>query len=213
MALTKAKVREILSEAGVESEKISDAVDKIIDGHVTSINALREERDNLKKDADKLADTEKELNELKKTIESNEKDPYKVKYEAKKEEFENFKKQIAEKESKKQKEDAYIQLLKESNVSEKRIKAIIKASEDSINSVKFDKDGKIENAEDLKKAIAEEWDDFIEKTVVKGAKTEKPPANDGKQTMTKEQIMAIKNGVERRKAIAENKDLFGIGDE
>ena len=42
MALTKAQVREILSAAGVTSEHMSDAVDKIIDSHLTSLNALRE---------------------------------------------------------------------------------------------------------------------------------------------------------------------------
>ena len=45
MALTKAKVKEILSKAGVEAENMDAAVDSILNGHIASIDALREERD------------------------------------------------------------------------------------------------------------------------------------------------------------------------
>ena len=48
MALTKVKVREILSTAGVDADHMSEAVNAIIDGHVASIDALREENGNLK---------------------------------------------------------------------------------------------------------------------------------------------------------------------
>lgn len=65
MALTKAQVREILSTAGVDREHMSDAVDKIIDGHLASINVLREEADKYKADAEKLPNVQKELDDLK----------------------------------------------------------------------------------------------------------------------------------------------------
>lgn len=210
MALTKAKVKEILSAAGVEAEKMADAVEAIIDGHVTTINALREERDNLKADAEKLADTTEELEELKKAVAQNEKDPYKVKYEAIKEEFEGYKADIEKKETARNKENAYKSLLIESGVSEKRISAILKVTD--FESIKLDKDGKVEDSENVKKSIKEEWADFIQTKVVKGANPEKPPQNSGTKTMTKEQIEAIKDGTERRKAMMENKELFGIGD-
>ena len=48
MALTKAQVKEILSEAGADGEKIADAVQKILDGHVATIEALRKEYDDFK---------------------------------------------------------------------------------------------------------------------------------------------------------------------
>ena len=65
MALTKAQVREILSTAGVDREHMSDAVDKSIDGHLASINVLREEADKYKADAEKLPNVQKELDDLK----------------------------------------------------------------------------------------------------------------------------------------------------
>ena len=65
MALTKAQLREILSDAGADSDKIGDAVAKIIDGHTASIDALREERDTLKANLAKAEAAAKESNELK----------------------------------------------------------------------------------------------------------------------------------------------------
>lgn len=209
MALTKAKVKEILSTAGVEADKMNDAVDAIIDGHVTSIDALREERNNYKADAEKYADTSKELEELKKSVAKNEKDPYKVKYEAMKEEFEKYKADVEKKETTRSKESAYKELLKEAGVSDKRIASIIKVT--NLEDLKI-KDGKFEDSESLKNSIKEEWADFIVSESTKGAETKKPPINNGTKTRTKDEILAIKDGVERRKAMAENPELFGIGD-
>ena len=70
MALTKAKIKEILSEAGADESKISDATLKIMEGHTASIDALREERDTYKKEADAAADAKKEAADLKKENES-----------------------------------------------------------------------------------------------------------------------------------------------
>ena len=66
MALTKAKVREILSAAGVDSEHSHDAVEAIIDGHLSSIEALREEVAKYKEEAEKLPAVQKELDGFKK---------------------------------------------------------------------------------------------------------------------------------------------------
>ena len=72
MALTKTQLKEILSSAGVSAENAEVAIGKIMDGHIASVNALREERDELKKDVDeykakaqKLEGVQKELSELK----------------------------------------------------------------------------------------------------------------------------------------------------
>lgn len=54
MALTKPKVREILSEAGVNEDHMTTAIGAIMEGHVASIDALREERDTAKSTADRF---------------------------------------------------------------------------------------------------------------------------------------------------------------
>lgn len=209
MALTKSKLKEILSTAGVEESKMSDAILAIMDGHTASIDALREERDAAKKEAEEAADAKKKLAELQKEVDSlkeGNKDSYKVKYEAMKEEFAEFKKGIENEKTKATKTEAYKALLKEVGISDKRIDSVLKVSE--IDKIKLDKDGKIEGADDLKKSLAEEWADFIVKTDKKGADTVTPPANTGGGKKTKDEIMAIKDTAARQQAMLENKDLF-----
>lgn len=189
---------------GIEAEKI----DEIIDAHVEVVNSIKEERDAYKADADALPGIKSELEALKADASNNNENSYKVKYEAIKEEFEEFKKGISEKESKAKKENAYRELLKGAGIPEKRLDAIMRVSD--IASIEFDDDGKTKNAEELTKAIKEEWADFIPQTSVKGANMANPPANNGKTTKTKEEIRAIADPIERQHAMLENPSLFGL---
>jgi len=174
MALTKAKVKEILSAAGVADDKIGDAVDQILNGHGASIDALREELEKYKKEAEQLPEVQKELAEVQKKIEAGEKDPYKVKYEAMKEDFEKYKADIEKQKTTANKRDAYKALLKEAGVSEKRIEAVLKVSD--IESVELGEDGKIKDSDKLTETIKTDWADFIETTGEQGASTATPPA-------------------------------------
>lgn len=201
MALT----RKFLSALGIEADK----VDEIITAHSETVDALKAERDKYKEDAVKLPDVQKELDDLKAAAEKDGKDPYKVKYEAMKEEFENYKNEQTAKETKAQKTAAYKALLQECGVAEKRIEAVLRVS--NIDDVKLDKDGKIRDADELKKSISEEWSDFIQTKSTKGAQTATPPQNNGNSTMTKADIMKIKDTGERQKAIAEHLNLFQKG--
>lgn len=172
MALTKAKVREILSAAGVDGDHMSDAVDAIISGHVASIDALREDVSKYKAEADKLVDIQKELDELKTTSADSAKT--KEKYDSLKKEYAEYKAQQAEKETAAKKRSAYRQLLKEVGVSEKRIDTVLKVSD--FGSIEFDDGGKVKGADKLKESLAEEWKEFIETTEKHGAPTENPPS-------------------------------------
>lgn len=178
MALT----RKYLSALGIEAEKI----DEIINAHTETVDGLKDELAKVKADADKLTAVQKELDELKAAAEQDGKDPYKVKYEAIKEDFENYKKEISEKETKASKTAAYKALLKEAGVSDKRIEAVLKVSD--VDSVELDKDGKIKGADKLKDSIKEEWADFITSESTKGANTANPPQNSGSVIKTKEDI-------------------------
>ena len=174
MALT----RKFLSAMGIEDSKI----DEIISAHTDTVNALKEERDNFKADAEKLPAVQKELDDLKKAESKG--DAYKVKYEAQKEEYEALKKEfdqykdgVTAKETTAKKESAYRALLKEAGVSEKRIDAVLRVSD--ISKVELTEDGKLKDSEELEKKIKEEWSDFIVSEGTKGADTPKPPANNG----------------------------------
>ena len=194
--------RKFLSTLGIEEDK----ADAILETHSEVLNEVKAERDKYKEEAEKLPGVQKQLSELQAQIEGNEKDPFKVKYEAIKEEFEQYKKGIDEKALQAKKEGAYRDLLKAAGVNEKRIDAVLKVSD--INSIEFDDDGKVKGADELTANIKTEWADFITTQGVKGAQTSNPPANNGKTTMTREQIRAINDPSARQKAMIENASLF-----
>lgn len=196
--------RKFLSALGIEQDKI----DEIIAAHTEVTDALKTERDKFKEDAEKLPDIKAELEKFQEAAKKGDKDAYKVKYEAIKEEFEEFKKGIEAKETTAKKEDAYKRLLKEAGVSEKRIPAILKVSD--IESIELDGEGNAKGADKLTETIKAEWSDFIQTTKTEGAKVANPPANNGKATMTKEQIRAIEDPIARQKAMLENRSAVGL---
>lgn len=198
MALT----RKFLSALGIEADK----VDEIIKAHTDTVDALKEERDNYKEQAEKSESLEAELKKANKQIEElSKEDSYKVKYEALKSDFDEYKKGVESEKTKDAKLTAYKELLKEIGISEKHINSVSKLAE--LDKINLDKEGKIEGIDDLKKTLSDEWADFIVKNNSKGAEVANPPANNGGKK-TKEEIMAIKDTAERQKAMLENKDLF-----
>lgn len=178
MALT----RKLLSALGIEAEKI----DQIIDAHTATVDGLKDELAKVKAEADKLPAVQKELDDLKAAAEKDGKDPYKVKYEAIKEDFENYKKEVTAKETKASKSSAYRDLLKEAGVSEKRIDAVLKVSD--VESIELEKDGKIKGADKLLESIKTEWADFITNEGTKGVNTPNPPASNGGDLKTRDEI-------------------------
>ena len=188
MALTKAQVREILSAAGVTSENMSEAVDKIIDGHVTSVNALREDIAKYKADAEKLPTVQKELDDMK----ANTNDSWKEKHDKLKGDFDTYKKDVEAKETHGKKVEAYRTILKDAGLSEKGIEKAIKYAE--WDKIELEADGKLKGASDHIKSVKEEWAEYVTTTTTTGAKTSNPPANNGGSVKTKEEIYKMENG-------------------
>ena len=155
---------------------------------LTEIDALKGEKQNAE---DKATGAEK----------------WKTKYDALKDDFEAYKKDVSAKESKATKENVYKKLLKEAGVSEKRIDAVLKVSD--VDSLEMEEDGSFKDSDKILENIKEEWADFITTTETRGAKTATPPKSTNVK-MTKEEIMKIEDDGERQKAIAENHDLFGF---
>lgn len=201
MALTRAMLK------GMDIDK--ENIDKIIEAHTETVDALKEERDNLKTEADKVKGLKGDIESLKESmVEKSEYDSLKSKYDKLKGDFEEYKSDINAKDIKASKAEAYKSLLKEAGIAEKRIASVSKVAD--LSKIELDEEGKIKGADDLIKSIKEEWSDFIETSGKKGADTPKPPANNGGKTMTKEDILAIKDTADRQKAMAENPELFGI---
>jgi len=167
MALT----RRSLKAMGIEDEKI----DQIIEAHTETVNGLKTEIDRYKADAETLTDVQKQLEKAQADLEAGKKDSYKVKYEAIKKEFENFKADQAKRESRAAKESAYRAILKKAGISEKLLESVLRVSD--VDSVELDEKGQIKGASDLLKNVKNEWADFIVTTETHGADTPNPPAN------------------------------------
>lgn len=195
--------RQFLAALGIEADKI----DEIINAHSETVEALKEERDSYKDKAEKYDKAIKDLESANKKIEElNKDDAYKVKYEALKEDFNAYKKEIEAEKTNNNKKAAYKAILKEVGISDKHIDKVARLAE--LDKITLDADGNITGADELKKALADEWADFIVKDGKAGADIAKPPVNNGSGKKTKEEILAIKDTTERQQAMLENKDLF-----
>lgn len=187
--------RSMLKGMGLTEEQVG----AIIDAHTETVDGLKDKLKAAQADASKLKDVQKELDDLK----AEGGDDFKAKYEKEHSEFESYKKTVADEKAANEKRGLYRELLKDAGIDPKRIDAVMKVADLSKAKVK---DGAIENADDLKKAIAEEWSDFISTTTTRGADVQTPPK--GSSQKTKAEILAIKDTSERQKAIAENLELF-----
>ena len=197
--------RKFLSTLGIEEEK----ADQIINVHVETVDNLKDEIEKYRADAEKLPNVQKELGDIKAEIAKNDgKNPYEVKYNAIKEEFEKYKMDVQKRESTAQKSNAFRKLLQQAGVAEKRIDAVLRVSD--VDGIKIGEDGTIEGESELMESIKKEWSDFITTEEAQGVKTANPPSSTTKTAMTKDEILKIKDSQQRQAAIADNHELFGF---
>lgn len=189
--------RNFLKSTGLTDDQIT----AVIEEHTAVTDALKKERDGYKEQADKANNLQKQLDDI-----ANGED-FKKKYEDEHKAFEDFKKQTESEAQTAKVRSAYRKLLAEEGISEKRLDSILKVTD--LSKMKLDKDGNLEKADELKKAINDEWGEFKTTVTERGAKVE-TPLQTGKATKTKEEIFAIKDTAARQKAIAENHELFGF---
>lgn len=213
MALT----RRFLAALGIEAEKI----DEIITAHTESTEALKAQISDYKANADKLAKVTAELDKAKNDlatanamIEAANKDDFKTKYETATAELENLKNETKAKETANVKRSALEAELKKAGYSDRATSLILRNG--FADGVEIDDKGKANNLDNIIKSIQAD-NDFSVFTPQKesgGVNLENPPANNGgKKTMTKDEIMNIKNTADRQRAIAENPELFGLPSE
>ena len=165
MALT----RKFLEALGIEQAKI----DEIISAHTEVTDSLKADRDSYKEKAEKYDETKTELDKAKSELEKVNKDEYKTKYESLEAEFNKYKTDIAEKEVKGRKEEAYKKMLKEIGVNEKSIDAIVKVKD--LNTIKLDDKGNIVDVDTLKESEKKDWEGFIIESEVHGQDPSTPP--------------------------------------
>lgn len=164
MALT----RPLLKAMGIDDDK----VDQIIGAHTETVNALKEQRDQYKADAEKLPKIQKQLDDLKAAGDGE----YEAKYNAEHKAFEDYKARIAAEKATAEKTGLYRQLLLQNGVDEKRVDAIIRVTD--MNGVTV-KDGKLVDEDKLSEGIKSEWGSFIVQQKTDPARVDIPPVNGG----------------------------------
>lgn len=192
--------RKFLSALGIEADKI----DEIITAHSDTVDGLKEDIKKYKADAEAYQTAQKEIDDMKKMVANG--DTYKVKYEALKTEFDAFKKDLSAKETKAKKSDLYRKMLAEVGVNEKLLDKVLAVTK--LDDIELEGDN-IKDADKVKDSIKEEWADFIVKTKTEGEQTKTPPKGTG-ATKSVSDILAIKDPIERQKAIAENHEAFNF---
>ena len=197
MAFTRATIRSLAKESGVEIPK--ELEDALVSEHLKARDAYAEEQ--VKAELEKQPTTKAE----------NVKDS--EEYKALKKSFDDYKAEVSAKETKAAKEAAYRAVLKDANLSEKGIEKAIKQAD--WDKIELDTDGKLKGANDHIKAVREEWAEYVTTTTTTGAKTSTPPANNGGAKLTKAEIYARDehgryklSTAERQKALAENPELL-----
>lgn len=166
MALT----RKFLKALGIEDDK----VDEIITAHSDTVNALKEERDNYKADADKLKDVQSQLDTANAALNDAKDDGFKAKYEKEHQDFEDFKAGIEAKKTRDAKETAVKTYFKEKGISDKSMALAMRYIGDDIEALEM-ADGKLKDTKSLDDAIAGDLASLVVTTGTKGADTATPP--------------------------------------
>ena len=197
MAFTRSTIRNLAKESGVEIPKEFEAA--LVTEHLNARNAYAEEH--------VKAELEKQPTAKAENVKDSEE------YKALKADFDKYKAEVAEKETKAAKEAAYRAILKDANLSEKGIEKAIKYAE--WDKIELGEDGKLKGANDHIKAVREEWAEYVTTTTTTGAKTSTPPVNNGGAKLTKAEIYEKDehgryklSTAERQKALAENPELL-----
>lgn len=196
MALT----RKMLKAMGIEDEKI----DQIIDAHTETVDGLKADLAKFKGDAEKLPGVQKELDDLKAAGDGG----WKEKHDTVKKEFDEYKADIADKESKAAKERAARAYFESKNIKDANLNIALRSSAAEIGALELDGE-KIKDTATLDALIKGDLAGLVSKPGIR-VDMGKGLNNDGGKPMTREDIIKIKDGAARRKAIAENPELFGL---
>ena len=173
MAFTRQTIRNLAKESGVEIPK--ELEDALVTEHLNARNAYAEEQ--------VKAELEKQPPAKAENVKDSEE------YKALKADFDKYKAEVAEKETKAAKEAAYRAILKDANLSEKGIEKAIKYAE--WDKIELGEDGKLKGANDHIKAAREEWSEYVTTTTTTGAKTSTPPANNHAKNYTTAEIKSM----------------------
>ncbi len=194
--------RSFLKASGLTDEQIT----AVMEEHTAVVDALKQQRDGYKADAEKLADVQKQLDDLKGG------EDYQAKYEQEHKAFEDYKAGVKAEAQLNDVKAAYRKLLTEEKISDKRLDAVIRLTD--FSKMKLNDDGSLANADELRKAIRDEWNEYIVTTRTEHENVATPPVGQGSKLSREDIFKRDEHGryvlstEERQKAIAENPQAF-----
>lgn len=162
--------RKMLKAMGIEEEKI----DQIIEAHTETVDAIKEQREAYRADAEKLPGVQRELDALK----NNSGNDYKAKYEKEKKDFQDYKNGIAEKESAAAKEKAARAYFESKGIPADSMGLVIRGAKAEISGLELDGE-KIKDSTALDTLLSGDYKGLIGKTTTKGTDTKTPPITSG----------------------------------
>lgn len=202
MALT----RKMLKAMGIEDEKI----DQIIEAHTETVSGLKDSLEDAKAKVDSYDKMEKDLQKAKDDLDAVKKDGWKEKHDKLKKEYDDYKAEQKGKEARAAKEAAVRSYLESKGIKGANLTIAMRGLKAEVEAAELDGE-KLKDTKALDDLIAGEFAALVSKEEKKGANTSNPPGGGGgKTTMTKDEIMNIKDTAARQKAISENMELFGI---
>lgn len=199
------EIREILGEAYTDDigRKLAKLHRTVVDPLMDQLDDAKSEAQRYKAKADKAAELQKQVDELSKG------DDWKAKYEAEKKSHDEYKAQVDQEKTTSKAKAAHKKLLTQEGISDKAIDSILNATDYSKTKLKEDGTFDDDSVAALKKDITDRWGGFKVSTRKRGEQVDNPIRSGGK--MTREEIMKIKDPVERQAAIRENLDAFQKG--
>jgi len=189
--------RSMLKGMGLTDEQ----VDAIIEEHASAKDNLKVKIKSLE---EQLKDSEEIRNKYNDLADDVKKNNWKDKFDNLSKEFKEYKEEIENSRIQETKKEAYKNLLIKNGISEKQLSAILEVTK--YDDIEIDEKGDLKDSKELEEEIKDKWGGFIVKTHVEGLKTENPPTNLG--GASKEEILNIKDPVERQEQIAKNLELF-----
>lgn len=193
MALT----RKALKAMGLTDEQ----VDSVIDMHTETVDALKQQRDEFKADADKLTGVQAELTALKS-------DGYKEKYEKINAAFEEYKASAEREKVKEAKVAAVRKYFEAAGITGKRLDIAMRGAGAEIDAAELDGEN-LKDTAALDALIKGDFAGLVGTTVIRGATVEHPPMNNAAAKSEAEIYAKNDKGryklstAERQKAIAE----------
>lgn len=203
MALT----RKSLKAMGLTDEQ----VDSIVEMHTETVDGLKDKLKTAEEKANQLDGVQKELDALK----AKGGDDYKARAEKAEKALNDYKAEVAAKETKAAKESAVRAYFEGKSITGGNLNIAMRGAKDEINGLELDADGKIKDTSALDALVGGEYAALVVTTQTRGANTATPPAGNGGSKLTRADIYKkddhgryVMSTAERQKALAENPDLM-----